>query len=156
MPILHFRISRSIMKIYFHGDKNSPLKFAINSSDNITLTYNQNTLSIDYAVLDYRSQAKESYAYRLLGFDSSWRNNKSARRASYTNLPPGDYLFQVKSTSVDLYSNTPFRSLELYDTSTIMENLVGICYLYTYRRSDHFFSDEKCLHYAALASTCNY
>ncbi|MHA4846134.1 hybrid sensor histidine kinase/response regulator transcription factor [Flavitalea antarctica] len=95
----------------FPGENNSPLKFAIKSSDNIVLGYDQNSLNIDYAVLDYRSQAKESYEYRLLGFDSSWRNNKSARRASYTNLPPGKYIFQVKSTSVDLYSNTPLRSL---------------------------------------------
>ena len=95
----------------FPGEKNSPLQFAINSSENITLAYNQNIVSIDYAILDYRSEEKESYAYRLLGFDSSWRNNKSAKRASYTNLPPGDYIFQVKSASADLYSNTPLKSI---------------------------------------------
>jgi signal transduction histidine kinase/ligand-binding sensor domain-containing protein/DNA-binding response OmpR family regulator len=130
-PTINANIAFSNLQInsedIFPGEKNSPLKFAINSSDNIIFPYNQNTLSFDYAVLDYRSQAKESYEYRLLGFDSSWRNNKSARRASYTNLPPGKYVLQVKSTSVDLYSNIPLRSLNF----TILPPLWKTWWAYT-------------------------
>lgn len=95
------------------GEAGSPLKYAVNSSKEITLTYNQNVISIDYALLDYRSEEKESYAYRLIGFDSAWRNNKSERRAAYTNLTPGEYLFQVKATSADLYMDTPVKSLTI-------------------------------------------
>lgn len=83
----------------------------INNTDAIVLKYNQNTISIDYTTLDFRSSNKQNYVYRLTGFDSLWRNNKEQRRVTFTNLPAGKYLFQVKCLSSDLYSNIPSKSL---------------------------------------------
>jgi signal transduction histidine kinase/DNA-binding response OmpR family regulator len=88
------------------------LKMNINNTGNITLGYNQNTLGIDYTVLDYRS-GKQSYQYRLTGLDKVWHDNQNQRRATYTNLPPGDYKFEVRSSNVALYSNMPNKSLSI-------------------------------------------
>ena len=41
------------------------------------------------------------YAYRLRGFDKEWNYVDRQRTATYTNLPKGDYVFQVKSTNSD-------------------------------------------------------
>ncbi len=41
------------------------------------------------------------YAYRLHGFDKEWNYVDKQRTATYTNLPKGDYVFQVKSTNSD-------------------------------------------------------
>jgi signal transduction histidine kinase/ligand-binding sensor domain-containing protein/AraC-like DNA-binding protein len=90
----------------------SLLKQNINHTGNITLKYNQNILGIDYAILDYRS-GKQSYQYRLTGFDKVWRDNQSQCRATYTNLPPGDYKFEVRSSNTDLYSNIPYKSVAI-------------------------------------------
>ncbi len=95
------------------GEESSPLKYTVNNTNKITLEYNQNTVSIDYAVLDYRFEAKESYSFRLLGLDATWRNNKSERRVTYTNLEPGDYTFQVKTNNQEVYSNAPVRSISI-------------------------------------------
>lgn len=95
------------------GGPNSPLKYNLNDSKHIVLKYNENILGIDYSLLDYRSSNKQSYTYRLAGFDKVWHDNKGQRRATYTNLPPGNYMFEVKSSSEGLYSNNPYKKLAI-------------------------------------------
>lgn len=97
----------------FSGDKDSILKSNINYTDGIKLNYNQNNISIDYMLLDYRSVNKQDYVYRLTGLDTVWHNNQSQRRATYTNLEPGHYTFEVKSLNGELYANQPSRSLAI-------------------------------------------
>ncbi|MFP5039722.1 two-component regulator propeller domain-containing protein [Parasediminibacterium sp. JCM 36343] len=97
----------------FPGEQSSPLRYSVNNTDKITLHYNENVVSIDYAVLDYRSEVKESYSFRLIGLDSAWRNNKAQRRATYTNLSPGDYTFQVRADNGEVYSNAPVKSIAI-------------------------------------------
>jgi signal transduction histidine kinase/ligand-binding sensor domain-containing protein/DNA-binding response OmpR family regulator len=95
------------------GGKDSLLPFSVNHTPELALKHNQNIISIDYVVLDYRSSGKQSYAYRLQGFDTGWHYNRSERRATYTNLPPGDYVFEVKCTNPELYSNEPVKSMHI-------------------------------------------
>jgi len=92
---------------------NSVLKLNINDAKDIQLKYNENIISIDYTVLDYRLGNKQLYAYRLNSFDKKWHDNQGQRRATYTNLPPGDYTFEVKSLNGNLYDNTPYKSLAI-------------------------------------------
>ncbi len=95
------------------GGIDSILKYSINYTNAITLRHDQNNISIDYTVPDYRSGGKQVYAYRLQGFDTGWRNNDAVLRAIYTNLPPGHYLFEVKCLNNELYSNEPAKSLHI-------------------------------------------
>src|SRR5205823_9412331 len=66
-----------------------------------------------YALLDHRAGNRQSFAYRLIGFDTAWHDDQQLRRATYTNLPPGHHVFEVKSLSTDLYSNAPYRRLAI-------------------------------------------
>lgn len=93
--------------------RNNILPFSVNHTSKLTLKHNQNIISVDYVVLDYRSGDKQSYAYRLQGFDTGWHYNRSERRATYTNLPPGDYVFEVKTMNQELYSNGPVKSMHI-------------------------------------------
>ncbi|MBD0298210.1 MAG: response regulator, partial [Flavisolibacter sp.] len=93
------------------GANETVLKIDINYISELTLKYNQNIISIDYALLDHRAGNRQAFAYRLVGFDTMWHDDQQQRRATYTNLPPGHYVFEVKSLSADLYTNTPFRRL---------------------------------------------
>lgn len=88
-----------------------PLKSDINYNNNITLDYTKNTISIYYTVLDYRSNNKQLYAYRLKGLDDTWHEVKNQKKATFTNLPPGDYEFEVKCLNTDLYTNIPQKNL---------------------------------------------
>jgi diguanylate cyclase (GGDEF)-like protein len=57
-------------------------------------------LSFDFTVLSFQDPKSVGIEYRLVGYDRDWRAadpfNRSAR---YTNLPPGDYTFEVRGTN---------------------------------------------------------
>lgn len=61
-----------------------------------------NRLSITYAALAYASPHKLRYRYRLLGFEQDWVEVGDGTEAVYTNLPPGDYRFQVQAMAMPL------------------------------------------------------
>lgn len=92
---------------------NTVLKENINYVSSLTLHHNENIISIDYAILDQQSSDRQEFAFRLLGFDTTWHNNGLQRRTTYTNLPPGHYVFEVKTLNSDLYANTPYRRLSI-------------------------------------------
>lgn len=52
-------------------------------------------LRIKYTAPAYQSSDRVTFNYRLKGFED-WRNS-SQREATYTNLPPGDYTFEVRT-----------------------------------------------------------
>lgn len=95
------------------GMPSSVLQQDINYVAALTLTHDQRIIALDFAILDHRSGDHPAFAYRLLGFDSVWRNDRQSGRATYTNLSPGKYVFEVKSLTGDLYSNAPFRQLPI-------------------------------------------
>lgn len=78
------------------NDENSPLKRSINYTDEVVLNHNQSVLSIEYASLSFIAPNKLQYAFKMEGFDKGWNNVGSQRKATYTNLPAGEYSFQVK------------------------------------------------------------
>ena len=88
-----------------------PLTLGINYNNDIELDYTENTISIYYTVLDYRSNNKQLYAYRLKGLDDTWHQVKNQKKATFTNLPPGDYQFEVKCLNRELYTNIPQKNL---------------------------------------------
>ena len=76
--------------------ENSPLKNSINYTNEIELNHKQSVLSIEYASLSFIAPNKLQYAFKMEGFDKNWNNVGSQRKATYTNLPAGEYNFQVK------------------------------------------------------------
>ncbi|WP_262711553.1 hybrid sensor histidine kinase/response regulator [Dyadobacter luticola] len=79
----------------------SPLKRHINAAKEINLSYNQSVISFEFAALNYVMPEKNQYAYQLKGFDKDWIYSGTTRRATYTNLDPGTYTFQVKAANND-------------------------------------------------------
>jgi len=67
----------------------------------IELKWFQNFISFDFVSINYIFSEKNQYAYRLIGYDKDWNKVKYRRFANYTNLPPGDYTFQVKGSNND-------------------------------------------------------
>ena len=86
---------------------------APNFIQKLQLNHDQNTIKIEFTTLDYRSENKPHYVYRLRDFEQSWRDNQNQRNVTYTNLPPGRYLFEVKCINDDMYSTTPQKTLEI-------------------------------------------
>jgi len=56
--------------------------------------------SLEFAALDYSAPERNRYAYQLKGFDRNWiATDATTRRASYTNLPPGDYILLLRGSN---------------------------------------------------------
>lgn len=81
------------------GEKDSPLTKDINNTNELILSHNQHSFSIEFASLDFTSTNNISYAYKLEGFDHEWIYAHRKRVANYTNIPKGDYTFKVKSSN---------------------------------------------------------
>ena len=78
------------------------LKKASAETDVVTLHYNDNIFSIEFAALSYINIEGIKYAYKLEGFNNDWLfTNGSARKVTYTNLDPGEYTFYVKASNND-------------------------------------------------------
>jgi signal transduction histidine kinase/ligand-binding sensor domain-containing protein/CheY-like chemotaxis protein len=81
--------------------KDSPLTTHINEAREIILSYKQSVFSFEFAALNYTLPEKNQYAYRLEGFDREWNYVGTQRKATYTNLDPGEYIFRVKASNND-------------------------------------------------------
>ena len=66
----------------------------------VTLEYFENMFSIGFVAINFTGPGKNQYAYKLEGFDDDWiMGNARSRRATYTNIPPGEYMFKVKASN---------------------------------------------------------
>lgn len=83
------------------AEKNSPLSSSISTTSHIVLHHAQSVFSFTYAALNYRASEDNHYAYRLVGFDQDWNEVGTRRLATYTNLDPGEYFFEVKGSNND-------------------------------------------------------
>ena len=114
-PEIHIELTKFLLfnkEISTH-QKESPLKKSISFSDNITLKYSQSSFSIDYSALDFLDPGKTEYSYKLDNFDKNWNNVGNQRRATYTNLAPGKYVFRVKSIQRNGKSTSNERILSI-------------------------------------------
>jgi ligand-binding sensor domain-containing protein/signal transduction histidine kinase/DNA-binding response OmpR family regulator len=82
-------------------DPNSPLKSDINVAKEIVLNYDQSTFALTFSALNYTASSNNLYAYKLEGFDKQWIRNGHDRKAFYTNIDPGTYIFKVKGSNND-------------------------------------------------------
>lgn len=69
--------------------------------EELILSYQENYLSFEFAALDYSAPERIRYEYRLLGLNEEWVSAGNRRFATYTNLSPGTYRFQVRGTNSD-------------------------------------------------------
>ena len=86
-------------------NKTVELDTAITLKQNLTLRYNENYFSFEFAALDYTKPDQNQYAYMLDGVDEDWIYSGNRRFANYTNVKPGIYTFKVKGSNSDGYWN---------------------------------------------------
>lgn len=61
-----------------------------------------NNLTVGFTSLDYTAPDKLRYEYKLDNFDKDWVSADATRRlARYTNLPPGNYVLELRGSNRD-------------------------------------------------------
>ncbi|MEE9437449.1 MAG: histidine kinase [Saprospiraceae bacterium] len=106
-------------------------------SEKVELDYNQNFITFNFGSLNYNNPKDESYQYRLINLDENWINSKGARSKGYTGLDPGDYAFEVRIKTNDVWSTPAIKNITVLPPwyKTIWFSLLsfgfifGICYL---------------------------
>ena len=85
----------------------------LNLLDELDISYKDNVFSIKFASLSFCIPAKNQYAYKLQGFDKDWNYVGAQSKATYTNIPPGTYVFKVNATNNDGLWNENGASLKI-------------------------------------------
>ncbi|PHN02926.1 ligand-binding sensor domain-containing protein [Flavilitoribacter nigricans] len=67
--------------------------------EEIRLSYRQNFFSFEFSALAFNLPEQVRFRYRLSGFDQQWNESGNRRYAAYTNIPGGDYVFQLEATN---------------------------------------------------------
>lgn len=63
----------------------------------IRLTHQQNNFMISFSALGYNLSNRIMYRYRMAGYDKEWQTvSFSTNKAFYSNLPYGDYRFEIQ------------------------------------------------------------
>jgi signal transduction histidine kinase/ligand-binding sensor domain-containing protein/DNA-binding response OmpR family regulator len=76
--------------------------------ESIELTSKDRVLTFVFSAMDFKATKKNEYAYFLEGFDNSWNEVGARNSATYTNIPPGEYVFKVKAANSDgIWSEKP-------------------------------------------------
>lgn len=94
-------------------DTATVLRTTISEADTLRLSYRDAVITFEFAALEYSAPAKNRYAYRMVGFNNDWFESGAVRAATYTNLPPGHYTFQVRASNNDGIWNDRGASLAI-------------------------------------------
>ncbi len=65
--------------------------------DSIELSHEQNDMTFEYKAFDYNNPDQVQFQYQLEPFDSDWVVARSQQSARYSQVPPGEYIFRVRT-----------------------------------------------------------
>jgi hypothetical protein len=61
----------------------------------------ENSIRISYTGISTRNPENIRYQYRMRGYNDTWSNRTAERTVVYTDLPPGQYTFEVQAINAD-------------------------------------------------------
>ena len=110
--ITDFKVFNKSVKI--GKDKYAELKKSIPVAEEVVVPYRSNVLTFEFASLNYTNSQMNRYRYILEGFDQDWNETEEGvRKATYTNLDPGDYVFKVVAGNSDDFNDQSEASIKL-------------------------------------------
>ncbi|VUD59196.1 Sensory/regulatory protein RpfC [Thalassocella blandensis] len=92
----------------------APLTSAPYLTTKMSLRHDQNAFTFNFSILDFSDSSLNEYAYRLKGYDKDWNFVGNVDLANYTNLDPGDYVFEVMGISTNKKWQTPSKSINIH------------------------------------------
>ena len=119
MLLLNQSVTINDNSVVAKDEVSSPLKpftldKAIHLTSEITLTHLENLMSFEFSALHFTNPKKIQYAYQLEGWNDKWiKTDYKNRRATYTNLPGGEYVLRVKAANPDGVWNEQGASLKI-------------------------------------------
>jgi signal transduction histidine kinase/ligand-binding sensor domain-containing protein/DNA-binding response OmpR family regulator len=92
------------------GDETKILDRSIAETKKLRIPYSYNVITLEFAALNFVRPEKNTYRFKLAGFDKNWNESGRKSSATYTNLDPGGYTFLVMAANNDgLWSKRPLQ-----------------------------------------------
>ncbi len=98
----------------------------------LQLRYNENFLSLQFAVTNFSNEKNNRFSYRLKGLSDTWSPLSTTDIAGFTSLPPGNYIFELKSVNSDGHVSAESTTLNITILSPWWQTwwfIAGVCLL---------------------------
>jgi signal transduction histidine kinase len=79
-----------------------------------SLQYRNNKIEIEFTSLSLVSSKNNRFRYMLDSYDTDWKSAGTDRKITYTNLPPGNYIFKVIGSNNTGIWNEQGSSISFY------------------------------------------
>lgn len=100
-PLIHI----TDVKLFYKNASWNKLGIETNGWFNLPVNpefrYDQNQLVFEFNAISNILPEKNTYSYKLEGFDPDWSPFVSSNSVSYSNLPAGEYTFKVRAKNCD-------------------------------------------------------
>jgi ligand-binding sensor domain-containing protein/serine phosphatase RsbU (regulator of sigma subunit) len=101
VEIIRTNINEEYKNHIVADDNNYYLHENISTASQLILSHREKMFSLHFVSLHFSKPWKNSYAYKLEGFDNDWNYTGNNHSATYTNIPAGTYYFKVKASNSD-------------------------------------------------------
>ena len=81
--------------IYVNDSLFEPSAIA-NQTNNLGLTYQENTFAFDFSAIAFQHNREVNYEYKLEGYDNDWIRSGTSHYTRYSKIPPGNYNFKLR------------------------------------------------------------
>ncbi len=96
----HFRPSRFVPQVNLTGIHIGADNHAVLPVDNrITMPQSARAIRFEFAAMDFAAPRQNRFRHRLVGFDKVWIDDDTRHSTTYTNLPAGQYRFEVMASN---------------------------------------------------------
>ncbi|WP_299547961.1 hybrid sensor histidine kinase/response regulator transcription factor [Seonamhaeicola sp.] len=103
----------------------------IEIENSVNLSYSDKKFEFEFQVINYNNNGRCKFAYKLDGYDESWVQAHNNQKATYTNIPSGNYTFMVKATNEHGVWGEDLKEVSVYVHPPFWERLwvkiLGVC-----------------------------
>ncbi|WP_072784989.1 sensor histidine kinase [Duganella sacchari] len=107
--------------VYIRGAESGGKKFLVDDVKALVLPKGSKQLTISFTALSLSIPERVRFQYRLVGLEDQWEEPVGRREAYYTNLPPGNYRFEVIAANEDGVWNTQGAALDISIPPTFVQ-----------------------------------
>ncbi len=125
------------------GDREIDIDNTTSNVNKVELSANDNLFNIEFISLNYKSPTSVNYSYRLSGIDKEWKQSDQRGFAAYTQLPGGEYTFEVRArnsegtwsgvTKIPIFIATPLYKTTWFNTLMAIIFASAIFLMYRWR-----------------------
>lgn len=103
------------------NDKAFNIDHYIGEQEEVYLSSEENTFSIQFSAIDYQSNGNNKYRAKLENYDNAWTELGHNNSIRYTKVAPGDYLFKVIAANNDGLWASQVKTLHIHISTPLYQ-----------------------------------